>query len=133
MLKPYIVDRVEAGKTVVYESKPHYVGQTVSAGTATELVRAMSHTVKQGTARKAFRDRRGVAYLPNIDVAGKTGTLTGSKPYRAYTWFVGLAPADNPSVALAVLVVNEPRWRIKASGVAVQLLKKYFELSGGHS
>jgi cell division protein FtsI/penicillin-binding protein 2 len=129
MLRPYVVDRVEAPDgTVLHTGEPKYLGHAVKQETARELVRAMTRTVSRGTARKAFRDRRGRPYLPGIEVAGKTGTLNGRKPYRAYTWFVGLAPADEPEVAIAVLVVNEPKWRIKAASASAQILKKYFEI-----
>ena len=128
MLRPYIVDRVENAKgEILYEGTPEYLGHTVEEGTALSLVQAMTHTVKRGTARKAFFDKRGVPFLPGIEVSGKTGTLTGRKPYKAYTWFVGVAPAQRPEVAISVLVVNQPKWHIKASAAAQQLLKKYFE------
>ncbi len=127
MLRPYVVDHVldEQG-AVIYRAEPQFIGRPVGEQTAKTLVRAMVTTVRRGTARKAFHDARGTPYLPGIDVAGKTGSLTGRHPYRAYSWFVGTAPADKPEVVASVLVVNEPRWRIKASTVAMQLLKKYF-------
>jgi peptidoglycan glycosyltransferase len=129
MLKPYIVESVkDSDGTLIYKSKPQYMGHTVKKETALALINALKSTVNRGTARKAFHDRRGVSYLPGVEVAGKTGTLTGSRPYRAYTWFAGVAPADDPEIAISVLVVNEPRWRIKASGIASQLLARYFKL-----
>lgn len=127
MLRPYLVDRVENETGVIYESKPQYMSHTVSEQTAASLAQAMAYTTTRGTARHSFFDSRGVPSLPGITVAGKTGTLMGQKPYRAYTWFVGLAPLEKPEVAFAVLVVNDPSWRIKASGVAVQLLRSYFQ------
>ncbi len=130
MLRPYVVEKVSGEDgALLHEAKPKYLRHTVDEKTAKALVRAMTSTVRRGTARKAFRDRRGVPYLPNVEVSGKTGTLMGKKPYRAYTWFAGTAPADHPEVAIAVLVVNEPKWRIKASSAAAQLLKKYFEVT----
>jgi peptidoglycan glycosyltransferase len=133
MLRPYIVERVEGeDKALLYAAKTKYVKHTVSAETASALVRSMTYTVRRGTARKAFYDKRGRAFLPGIDVAGKTGSLTGSKPYRAYSWFAGAAPVAHPEVAIAVLVVNEPKWRIKASGMAAMLLKKYFDLASAN-
>jgi cell division protein FtsI/penicillin-binding protein 2 len=130
MLRPYIVDTVEDGTgNQIYRSKPKYLGHTVKKETASALIKAMTHTIKLGTARKAFYNKRGVPFLPGIQVSGKTGTLTGNRPYRAYNWFAGVAPADKPEVAISVLVVNEPRWRIKASAIAARLLKRYFELS----
>lgn len=128
MLRPYIVDTVadEDGNTI-YQGAPKYIGKTVEKETAGKLIEAMKITVARGTARKAFKDPRGNPIVPGVEVAGKTGTLHGAKPYRAYSWFVGLAPADDPEVAIAVLIVNEPKWRIKSSWTAAQILREYFK------
>ena len=53
-----------------------------------------------------------LAALPNYSVAGKTGTvhLVGSKGYdedRYASIFAGMAPVENPRIAMAI-VVNEP-------------------------
>lgn len=129
MLRPYIVDHIEDGDGVhLFDTQPQFIGRPVSEATARALIDAMTVTVTRGTARGAFHDKRGIPYLMDIDVSGKTGTLMGRRPYRAYTWFAGLAPADKPELAVAVLVVNEPKWRIKASGIAMQLLREYFAL-----
>jgi cell division protein FtsI/penicillin-binding protein 2 len=129
MLRPYVVDRVSDDQgRVLHEAAPEFVGRSVSKETARKLIDALVYTVERGTARKAFRDKSGKLLLPGIAVAGKTGTLTGRSPYRAYSWFAAVAPADDPEVAISVLVVNKPVWRIKSSGAAAQLLKKYFQL-----
>jgi cell division protein FtsI/penicillin-binding protein 2 len=82
----------------------------------------MEMTVTEGTARKAFRERRRNA-LGDIRVAGKTGSLAEQAPFRDYSWFVGYAPADNPTVAVAVFVMNNAEWRIRASYVAREMLR----------
>jgi cell division protein FtsI/penicillin-binding protein 2 len=95
----------------------------------------MVSTTRYGTARSAFFDRRGRAFLPGIEVAGKTGSLTEVEPYRDYSWFVGFAPADRPRVAFAVVLANPPKWRVKAAYVARVLVEAYVdsrrELDGG--
>jgi cell division protein FtsI/penicillin-binding protein 2 len=85
----------------------------------------MLRTVRDGTSRHAFLDGRGRAQLPGISVAGKTGSLSTGEPYRAYSWWVGFAPADHPRIALAALIVNSPKWRIKSSFLARELLREY--------
>ena len=85
----------------------------------------MTRTVTHGTAKKAFWDPKGRPFLPGIAVAGKTGTLSRSNPYRRYNWWVGYAPVDDPKIAVASLVVNELKWRIKASYVAREALREY--------
>jgi cell division protein FtsI/penicillin-binding protein 2 len=102
---------------------PELVRNVIPAATARAVNLMMRATVTEGTARRAFFDERGNPFLPNIEVAGKTGSLTGAEPYRGYTWFVGFAPAEAPTIALAALVVNEPRWRIKASLVAREAMR----------
>ncbi|HMI94567.1 MAG TPA: penicillin-binding transpeptidase domain-containing protein, partial [Polyangiales bacterium] len=72
-----------------------------------------------------FHDPRGRPFLPGISVAGKTGSLSSDQPYRAYSWWIGFAPEDAPRVAVAALVVNTPKWRIKASYVAREALRYY--------
>jgi cell division protein FtsI/penicillin-binding protein 2 len=130
LLRPYIVESIiEADGSVSYQGEPQFVSRPISKATASVLLKAMTDTVRTGTARKAFRDGQGHSYLPGIEISGKTGTLTGVDPYRAYTWFVAAAPIPKPEVAIAVLVVNEPRWRIKAATAAALILKKHFELA----
>jgi peptidoglycan glycosyltransferase len=81
--------------------------------------------VTDGTSRSAFLDERGRTLLPGMAVAGKTGSLSGNNPFKAYSWWVGYAPADKPKIALAVLVVNGALWRIKSSFVAREILREY--------
>lgn len=125
---PYaaIVDRIESssGKTL-YQHSPQTFRQVVPRVTARQAGEMMTRTITHGTAKKAFWDSRGRPFLPGIAVAGKTGTLSRSNPYRRYTWWVGYAPVDDPKIAVASLVVNEPKWRIKASYVAREALREY--------
>jgi cell division protein FtsI/penicillin-binding protein 2 len=127
-LQPRIVEKVLDKGQVTWEDedKPKVVRRAVQSATAKELAKMMTHTVLDGSARQAFHDSKGRAYLPGITVAGKTGTLTKSETERYYTWFVGFAPADNPEVAVATLVVNTPTWHIKAPDLARDALRAYF-------
>jgi penicillin-binding protein A len=86
--------------------------------------------VTEGTSFHAFHDAHGTPFLPNLSVAGKTGTLTDDHAHRFYTWFTGFAPSHPVQgvrpVAVAVLVVNGPAWRVKANVVAREVLQAYF-------
>jgi cell division protein FtsI/penicillin-binding protein 2 len=113
-----IIERVVSPDGQLLHSRAAQPGERViSPGTAREVAKMMVKTVREGTAHDAFYDR-GRPYLGDIAVAGKTGSLSGADPYRAYSWWVGFAPVDAPKVALAALVVNGPQWRIKSSFVA---------------
>lgn len=91
-----------------------------------ELRSMMVETTVRGTARRAFRARNGGGLLDPIPVAGKTGSLNGRDPDGHYEWFIGVAPADDPVVAVATLVVNRGTWRLSASQVAAQVLRSLF-------
>lgn len=111
-------------------SEPQIVRRALDSRAAHELTEMMIQTVASGTAFKTFHDRRGTPFLPNIRVAGKTGTLTRHSENRHYTWFVGFAPAESPEVAVAALVVNTPVWRIKGPLLAREVLRSYFAKRG---
>jgi cell division protein FtsI/penicillin-binding protein 2 len=125
---PYaaIVERIESrsGETL-YEHTPRTFRQVLPRHTARLAGEMMTRTVTHGTSKKAFWDSKGRPFLPGIRVAGKTGTLSRYNPHRTYNWWVGYAPVDDPKIAVAALVVNEPKWRIKASYVAREALREY--------
>jgi len=126
MPRAAIVDHVtDAEGEVLLRHEPEIFRAVIPRHTARTVGQMMELTVTRGTARRTFHDGAGRPFLPGIRVAGKTGTLSGSDPYRGYTWWVGFAPADRPTIALAALVVNTPRWRIKASYLAREALRYY--------
>ena len=59
----------------------------------------MVQTTVRGTARRAFHARDGSLLLDPVPVAGKTGSLNGKDPDGHYEWFIGVAPADDPTIA----------------------------------
>lgn len=93
---------------------------------AQELREMLVRTTTRGTARSAFRDRRGRHRLGDIEVAGKTGNLTGDAPYGRYEWFAGLAPADDPQVAVAVLQLQSDLWWVRSSELGAEVLRTIF-------
>jgi len=108
--KPYIVEKVEspAGE-ILYQAKPEVQSRLGASPAYLEAVRqALVGVVNEGTAK--------VARLPHIQVAGKTGTaqvvaMDRDNPKKKrerrmedHAWFVAYAPADNPRLAVAVLV-----------------------------
>lgn len=124
---PYAVQQIIGpGDTRTIEPGRRGSRRVISPQTARAVGHMMLRTVTDGTSRSAFLDARGRTLLPGIAVAGKTGSLSDHNPFRAYSWWVGFAPADKPRIALAVLVVNGALWRIKSSFVARELLREYF-------
>lgn len=87
-----------------------------------EFVRnALLATVDRGTGK--------AARLETITVAGKTGTA--QNPHgEDHAWFMCYAPADNPEVAMAVIVENAGNGSTEAAPVAGVWLKAYFTETG---
>jgi peptidoglycan glycosyltransferase len=98
--KPYLVQKILAhdGSTI-RKTKPSNLGRAIKPQTAADLTTMMVAAVQSGTGTRA--------QIPGIQVAGKTGTAeTGVN--RVYTaWFASFAPADNPQVAVAVVLEQQ--------------------------
>lgn len=126
----YAVDRVYDSQGDIYRGPTERVvlGRAVEEKTARAVGEMMQNTVESGTSFKSFHDRAGRAYIPDIRIAGKTGTLEG-KGYL-FTWWVGFAPSDDPEVAVSVLVANRGDWRVKGTEVANDILRVYFADKG---
>ncbi len=131
-VRPMIVKDLAASTgEVLYSAPPApLVRHAVTRETAAAVTTMMESTVREGTSFRAFHDMRKKSFLPGISVAGKTGTLSDARAHRYYTWFMGFAPsrpqADLRTVAVAVLVVNQPEWQVKANVVARDMLRAYF-------
>ena len=128
MMAPYFVDRIVGPDgSVVYAADEHPLGRSLFQETAATLRGMMAATILRGTSRHAFLSRRGAPYLRGVPIGGKTGSLTGLDPPGKYTWFVGIAPLDNPEIAVSTLVINQGRWRIKGSAVGREAFNAYFK------
>ena len=126
-IEPWWVDRVidPRGRSLELPA-PSPARSVLSAERAAQLRTMMVATTKRGTAKSAFRTRRGRPLLGEIEVAGKTGNLTGRDPYGRYEWFVGLAPADDPRIAVVMLQLQSNLWWSKSSELAARVLKAVF-------
>lgn len=96
VMVPYQVARTfDADGVEVEGSEPVEFGVAFSSETAALLTQMMERVVTEGTGRQAA--------VPGVRVAGKTGTATGVEG-RPHAWFIGFAPVDAPTIAVAVLV-----------------------------
>ena len=134
-IRPHIVARVtnDVGQVEYEAARDEETHRAISPAAAQALTTMMEHTVTEGTSYRAFHDARRTPFVP-VSVAGKTGTLNGEgerggEP-RLYSWFTGFAPSHaqpgERRVAIAVLVVNKPKWKVKANVVAREMLHELF-------
>jgi len=117
---PRVVEAVEGE----LEPAPHEPARIVDEEIAARLAVMMRTTVTEGTGRRVFR--RPPPSLRGVAVAGKTGSLFDRSPFRDWSWFVGYAPADAPQIVVATVVMNGPRWRVRAPWVAREALAAWF-------
>jgi cell division protein FtsI (penicillin-binding protein 3) len=127
LMKPYIVsDIISPDGKVIKRVSPEVEKRSVSRATAETVTEILKMVVEEGgTAQKA--DMRG-----NL-VAGKTGTaqifdLEAGRYSRDkfVSSFVGFVPADNPVIAL-IVVVYEPEGDTYGGTVAAPVFKSIIE------
>lgn len=95
--------------TIVKRYKPHAWLTPVDASAAKRLTGMMLNVTRFGTAAGIFRG--------SDLVAAKTGTAqTGNSANNTHDWMIAFAPANNPVVAVAVVV---PFQHVDATGAAV--------------
>jgi penicillin-binding protein A len=143
MPAPRLIERAVDARGNPMQLRPRPSRRVLGPEVAEQVGRMMLLTTSMGTARKSFRDRKGNPTLP-VEVAGKTGTLfyrgrpSDPSPPSAmpageqlgYSWFVGFAPANRPTIAFAVLLGNPTRWQVRAHAVARQVVADYLAAKG---
>ncbi len=120
---PYIVDEVRAPDLSVLDktSSEEMPQRAMSASNASALTDMMVAVVQSGTGT--------TAQISGTEVAGKTGTAQSAEDRPPYAWFVSFAPADDPQVAVAVVVEDAgvARDSISGSGLAAPIARAVME------
>ena len=113
LMKPHLVREIKDNKgKVIQKFDPEPVRQVISKATSRQLADILESVVSQGTG--------GKAYVAGYRIAGKTGTAqkAGKGGYvqgKYIASFAGFAPADNPRIAMLV-VIDEPQGGIYYGG-----------------
>ncbi|HUF15106.1 MAG TPA: penicillin-binding transpeptidase domain-containing protein [Acidimicrobiia bacterium] len=121
-LDPFVVRRIfDTDGQTLEESEISDRGRTMTSETADILTQMMERVVTEGTGSQAA--------VPGVRVAGKTGTSTGTGGF-SNPWFIGFAPVDDPSIALAVFIEGSEISGESASGgsVAAPIASRLIEL-----
>lgn len=104
--------------------------RVISEDVANELQEMMRLTVSRGTARGAFRPWK-TRKIQNIEIGGKTGSITGGVPFGKRDWFISYAkPKNNSSdkgISICVMIVNVKKWYIKSTYLAKKIIQYYYD------
>ncbi|MFU8804783.1 MAG: penicillin-binding transpeptidase domain-containing protein, partial [Bradymonadaceae bacterium] len=97
--------------------------------TARKLSEMMVSTTTQGTARRHFGNRR--AFPNEVEVSGKTGTLSFQNPFVRFTWFVGHARHKSwgdDGIAVGGAMGNGEAWHLLGPFASSEAVRKYYEV-----
>jgi peptidoglycan glycosyltransferase len=115
LMEPYLVSEVRTREgELVRKTDPSEVRRVIDTGTADTVTDLMVSAVDNGFGQGAK--------IPGVRVAGKTGTAETGQGTADHAWFISFAPADNPTVAVAVIVENAGFGSTVAVPVAQQVM-----------
>ena len=128
LVTPYMVDTISSDNgEVLYQAEPSVDGaQVISLESANKLRSLMQETVRIGSARGSFNDIKRYKVYRDMEIGGKTGSLTGLSPKGRHDWFVGYADKNGRKIAYASLIVNKEKWYVRSAYVARQFIYHYF-------
>jgi peptidoglycan glycosyltransferase len=111
LMEPYLIQSVrDSDLELVSQTKPSRYKSPFSSSTADALTEMMEAVVNNGSGKGA--------QIQGVAVAGKTGTAQ-DEPRSPSLWFTSFAPADDPQVAVAVVLENEGQSTNETTGGAL--------------
>jgi peptidoglycan glycosyltransferase len=127
IMQPYLVKTVEKEEgNILRKSEAETLYDMVSPSTADQLKSMMVSVVEEGTGTRA--------QISGVQVAGKTGTAQNEKSTESdskdHAWFIGFAPAEDPKIAVAVLLEYRGEGGGRAAApVAAKVMSAWLKLS----
>jgi peptidoglycan glycosyltransferase len=122
LMRPHLVTAL-TGKGGTRPVSPQSIRQVISAADAAAITGAMQRAVEGDLGRQFTAG----AKVPGIPTAGKSGTAELGGTGEPHSWFIGFAPANDPQIAIAVLVERGGRGGARAAPLAGALMKAYFD------
>ena len=128
LMKPYLVQQVTASDlSVVQQTQPTQLSQPISATVAGYEKQMMTAVVQQpeGTGYAFNSGNEG-----GLVIAGKTGTAQTTVSANPDAVFTAFAPADNPKIAVGVMIEGGGYGAAAAAPIAVAVIKAYLATLG---
>ena len=130
LMKPYLIQQVTASDlSVVQQAQAQQLSQPISATVAGYEKQMMVAVTQQ-----ASPPGTGFAYNVNAEnglvIAGKTGTAQNGLSTQPDAVFTAFAPADNPKIAVGVMIEGGGYGASAAAPIAVAVIKAYLAATG---
>ena len=110
--RPHLLrEIIDPSGGLVQRFQPETLASAMSTSTASTLTDMMEAVVESGTGT--------TAQIEGVRVAGKTGTAQNVAGVAPHAWFIAFAPADDPQIAVAVIVENGGSVGSEATGAQV--------------
>ncbi|MCO1601160.1 peptidoglycan D,D-transpeptidase FtsI family protein [Desulfosporosinus nitroreducens] len=117
IMTPHLVERVlDPSQDILFQQKPQPWLTALSKEEADKITSAMVTAVTEGTAAPGA--------LPNVQVAGKTGSAEPGGNVPTHAWYIAFAPAEEPQIAVAVIVENGGTGGGNAAPIARQIIQE---------
>ncbi|MDO9484825.1 MAG: penicillin-binding protein 2 [Actinomycetota bacterium] len=119
-MNPYLVQEIRGPDlSILQTTLPSVFKQAMTPAHAASETDMMVNVVNNGTGSNAR--------IPGVAVAGKTGTAQTGNERPSIAWFVAFAPANNPQVAVAVMIEEAGTSEISGNGLAAPIAKRVIE------
>ena len=123
VMKPRLVTSI-SGRNGSRQIGPSTMGHVIAPTDAAAINRAMVQAV-EGPLGREFTTG---AKVPGVTTAGKSGTAELGGRGEPHSWFIGFAPAEAPTVAIAVLVEQAGRGADVAAPIAGRMMAQALEM-----
>jgi len=124
IMVPHLIDRViDSKQNIVYEKKPEVWLNPLTEDDAEKVKSAMILAVNKGTASPGAID--------GVQIAAKTGSAEPGGNQKTHAWYIAFAPAENPQIAVAVLVEHGGTGGGAAAPIAKAVIEKALGMKEG--
>lgn len=122
-MRPFMINEyLDQQGSVIDRTRPVTWRRSTSPTIAADLTQAMVGVVQSGTG--------GNGSVSGVTVAGKTGTSPVPDD-ASNAWFISFAPADDPLIAVGVVVENVGSGGSNAAPISAQVMSAYFNSING--
>jgi penicillin-binding protein A len=128
LMKPYLISQVTASDlSVVDQTQPQQLATPISPAVAA-YEKQMMIAVVQDPDGTGYRYNKSA--VNGIEIAGKTGTAQNGQSTQPDAVFTAFAPADNPKIAVGVMIEGGGYGADAAEPIAVAVIEAYLNATG---